>query len=594
MIPKFIIDDIREKIDITDVIAKYLELKKVGRNYRALCPFHDDKNPSFYVSPERQLYHCFGCGRSGDVIRFVQEIENCSFVEAVSKLGKQVGIDVEPYLRNDEEKSTDYKEYVSLYSAAKDIYRKYLFSPRGRKAVAYLSERGITREIVDTFSIGYAPDGWDFLMKELIKKGFRVEDIFKWGLLSRSDTGHYYDRFRNRVLFPIHNTRGDSVGFGGRIISSGEPKYLNSPETKYFLKRRLLYGFDLAKREIQRKREVIIVEGYIDAISMHSFGFTNVVGTLGTTLSPEHANLLHKYVRKVILFFDNDDAGINAVLHGTPVLENKGVDVYVVRIEGAKDPDEFLRRFGREALQKYLDKSVIHERFFVDFILQKKGFATVQEKYDVLDAVADWIVQTGLENKMLRIDMLVKYISEKTSSNEVAIRHDLYSLIKDKVGVRKQPLAKLKMKESLPFPSLEDYLLYFMTNDEKVYSKLKNALSLDIIRKEYRNVFEILLTNVKEGKGDVRAVLDSGDEKATVLMSRAQFVGNLMVDREKTIRDCEGELEKRALSSRFVEIDNEMLKGDTETDKVLLKEKFELKRKLEREKLRKGGMNSER
>ncbi len=589
MIPKFIIDDIRAKADIVDVIGRYLEIKKVGRNYRSLCPFHDDKNPSFYISPEKQIYHCFGCGKSGDVIKFVQEMEGCSFVEAVVKLGKQVGINVEPYLRTDKEKTTEYKKYVSLYSVANDIYRRCLFSQMGKRAIAYLTGRKIDKETIETFSIGYAPDEWNFLMNELVKKGFKVEDMFRWGLISRSDTGHYYDRFRNRLIFPIYNHRGDLVGFGGRILGEGEPKYLNSPETRYFLKRQILYGFNLAKEEMRRKREAIIVEGYVDVISMHRFGFMNTVGTLGTALSNEHANLLHRYVKRVILFFDNDEAGIKAVLHGAPVLENKGIDVYVARIEGAKDPDEFLRRFGKEALREYLDRKVIHERFFIDLTLHDKGFTTVQEKYEALDSIADWIVRTGLNEKMLRIDMAVKYISKKTSSNEISVKYDLHRLIENKAGDRRLYSTPPKVKEKSLFPLLEDYLLYFMMNDERVYGILKNKLRLDVIREEYTGVFSLLMNNEKEGKGDIGAVLDSGDEKAVTLMSRAQFVDSLIMDREKIIEDCLNELEKRSLSSRLSEIDNELLKGDEETDKVLLKEKFELKRKLEKEKLEKGG-----
>lgn len=362
--PQELIDEIRTQNDIVSVISEYIALKPKGSSYFGLCPFHNESTPSFSVSADKQFYYCFGCGESGNVYSFIMRMENCDFPEAVKRLADRAHISLpEPEYSAEAARAERLKQQIyEMHRAAGRYYYAALHSRNGERALKYLNERGVKEEIQKRFGIGYAPSGRDHLCRYLKEKGFSTDAMIKSGLVMASKDGKgLYDRFFNRLMFPIFDIQGRPIAFGGRVIDKGEPKYLNSPETVVFNKSRTLYGMNFAKAA--RKKEIILVEGYMDMISIYQAGFPNVVAGLGTAFNNDHARTLRKLADSVILLYDSDEAGTRAALRAIPVLVNNGFDVKVTQVKGAKDADEFIKKYGAEAFGKLIVDAVSHITF---------------------------------------------------------------------------------------------------------------------------------------------------------------------------------------------------------------------------------------
>lgn len=362
--PQELIDEIRTQNDIVSVISEYIALKPKGSSYFGLCPFHNESTPSFSVSADKQFYYCFGCGESGNVYSFIMRMENCDFPEAVKRLADRAHISLpEPEYSAEAARAERLKQQIyEMHRAAGRYYYAALHSRNGERALKYLNERGVKEEIQKRFGIGYAPSGRDHLCRYLKEKGFSTDAMIKSGLVMVSkDSKGLYDRFFNRLMFPIFDLQGRPIAFGGRVIDKGEPKYLNSPETVVFNKSRTLYGMNFAKAA--RKKEIILVEGYMDMISIYQAGFPNVVAGLGTAFNNDHARTLRKLADSVILLYDSDEAGTRAALRAIPVLVNNGFDVKVTQVKGAKDADEFIKKYGAEAFGKLIVDAVSHITF---------------------------------------------------------------------------------------------------------------------------------------------------------------------------------------------------------------------------------------
>lgn len=362
--PQELIDEIRTQNDIVSVISEYIALKPKGSSYFGLCPFHNESTPSFSVSADKQFYYCFGCGESGNVYSFIMRMENCDFPEAVKRLADRAHISLpEPEYSAEAARAERLKQQIyEMHRAAGRYYYAALHSRNGERALKYLNQRGVKEEIQKRFGIGYAPSGRDHLCRYLKEKGFSTDAMIKSGLVMVSKDGKgLYDRFFNRLMFPIFDLQGRPIAFGGRVIDKGEPKYLNSPETVVFNKSRTLYGMNFAKAA--RKKEIILVEGYMDMISIYQAGFPNVVAGLGTAFNNDHARTLRKLADSVILLYDSDEAGTRAALRAIPVLVNNGFDVKVTQVKGAKDADEFIKKYGAEAFGKLIVDAVSHITF---------------------------------------------------------------------------------------------------------------------------------------------------------------------------------------------------------------------------------------
>lgn len=381
-IPAQFLDELTARCDVADVVSDYVPLTRKGNNLWGLCPFHSEKTPSFSVSPDKQIYHCFGCGKGGGVINFVMEMENLPFPDAVRLLAKRVGLEVpEEQGRADFRKKRE--RMLSLNREAARFFYEQLQSPAGRSGNEYLFERrGLSKGIVTRFGLGVAPEGWDNLITTMTQKGFEKSELLECGLVVNGKNGRIYDRFRNRVMFPIIDLRGDVIGFGGRVLDDSTPKYLNSPESTIFNKRRNLFALNIAKKS--RLGRIILTEGYMDTISLHQAGFDCAVASLGTALTPEHAQLLSRYAKEVVIAYDGDGAGVSAAQRAIPLLEKTGMKVKVLRMKGAKDPDEFINKFGAESFAKLLDQSENHIEYRIEQVRSRYDLTEDAQRVDFL------------------------------------------------------------------------------------------------------------------------------------------------------------------------------------------------------------------
>ena len=387
-IPQQFIDDLVSRCDVAEVVGSYVPLTRKGANLWGLCPFHNEKTPSFSVSPDKQIYHCFGCGKGGGVISFIMELENLTYPDAIRHLAKTQGLEVP-----DEQFSPDVRKkrarLLELNTAAARFYHKMLISPAGTIGAEYFARRGLSRNIIRQFGLGMAPAGWDKLMTAMTELGYDKYELVDAGLVVRADKGRFYDRFRNRVMFPIINVRGEVIGFGGRVLDDSTPKYLNSNDTLIYNKSRNLFGLNIAKGT--KAKHMILTEGYMDTIALHQAGFDCAVASLGTAFTDDHAKLLTRYTNEVILSFDGDEAGQKAANRTIPILERAGLAVNVLQMKGAKDPDEFIKSFGAQAFAKLLDKSENHIEFRLNQIAAAYHLGDDENRIAYLQAAADYV-----------------------------------------------------------------------------------------------------------------------------------------------------------------------------------------------------------
>ena len=379
--PEKFITELKDRSDIVDVVSGYVRLtKRSGANLFGLCPFHSEKTPSFSVSPDKQIYHCFGCGKGGGVINFIMEIENLSYPEAVEFLAKRAGMQMPEEV--DGAESRRRARMLALNRDAARFFYEQLSTPAGEKARAYIRRRGISGAMAKNFGLGAAPDSWDSLKNAMREKGYTDQELFDAGLVRRGRKGGFYDGFRNRLMFPVIDVRGNVIGFSGRILDEGEPKYLNSPQTLVFDKSRNLFALNLAKKS--KSGYILLSEGNIDVVSLHQAGFDSAVASLGTSLTPEQARLISRYTDQVIIAYDNDGAGVKASQRAIGILEKLDIKVKVLRLPGAKDPDEFIKLKGPEAFRKLIEESENQIDYRLRSIREKYDLSVDEQKVDFL------------------------------------------------------------------------------------------------------------------------------------------------------------------------------------------------------------------
>ena len=388
--PDTFLNELVERNDIVDVVSGYVRLgKKSGSNMFGLCPFHSEKTPSFSVSPDKQIYHCFGCGKGGGVINFIMEIENLSFPEAVAFLARRANMPL-PEQENDRD-SKKRARMLALNRDAARFFHEQLSSPAGEGARAYMARRGITGPTATSFGLGCAPDDWSTLGRAMRDKGYSDQELFDAGLIKRGRNGGFYDAFRNRLMFPVIDVRGNVIGFSGRILGDGEPKYLNSPETLVFNKGSNLFALNLAKKS--KSGYIILSEGNIDVVSLHQAGFDSAVASLGTSLTAEQARLISRYTSQVIIAYDNDGAGQKAAQRAIGILEKLDLKVKVLQMSGAKDPDEFIKTKGAEAFARLIEGSENQVEYRLGVIAAKYDLGSDAQKVDYLKETEDMLAR---------------------------------------------------------------------------------------------------------------------------------------------------------------------------------------------------------
>jgi DNA primase len=393
-IPEEIINQIRERANIVDIVGEYVPLKKAGQNFKALCPFHSEKTPSFIVSPNKGIFHCFGCGAGGNAFNFIMQFKGLSFPESVKFLGEKVGVQVRSS-REEQGKSDKAGLLREIISDAEQLYGKNLFSPAGKRALDYLGERKINLETIKTFHLGFAIDSWENGFTYLRKKGYSPELIEESGLIVRrkGDRG-WYDRFRKRIMFPIHDNLSRSIGFGGRLLeeaeSSESPKYINTNENSIFHKGRQLYGFNFAEESIRKSDHVFVVEGYIDVIKMYEAGYGNTVAPLGTALTEEQVALIMRYTRNIYLIFDPDRAGVKAALRSTMILHRRGTDPSIIRLPSGFDPGNFFNTYTIEDFELLKRDAITGIEFIIKNYTGTKKEYTANEKIVILKSLSEY------------------------------------------------------------------------------------------------------------------------------------------------------------------------------------------------------------
>jgi len=424
-IPDEKVSEIRNRADIVDIVSEVVRLKKTGKNYLGLCPFHTEKTPSFTVSPDKQIFHCFGCGEGGNVFSFLMKHGGGSFPETVRQLAQRYGIDLpRRQLTPDQQKRLNQRErLVMANQKTMTVYQNALKkSTTGKKALAYLRQRGITDEIIDTFSLGFAPDGWQYLGDHLKKAGFTAKVAQTAGLIvpNRQKTGSY-DRFRNRIVFPIFDLGDRVVGFGGRVMGDEKPKYLNSPETPIYNKRRLLYGLNRTRQACRRTGVIHIVEGYFDLLTLYQYGVENTAATLGTALTEDHLRLIKGYAERAVLVFDADEAGMKAALRGSDLFLQAGVDARVLVLPDGHDPDSFIREVGEKAFQSAAAKAEGVVGFIIDSAIRRFG-QSVEGKVRVITELQPMLA--NIDDPVAR-SLYIRELSERIEVDEQAIREKI-------------------------------------------------------------------------------------------------------------------------------------------------------------------------
>lgn len=418
-----IIEEVRQSNDIVDVLSQYMRLKRSGRNYFGLCPFHNEKSPSFSVSPDKQIFHCFGCGVGGNVFTFLMKIEGINFVEAVQMLAERAQVQL-PTLENsgDSAKEELKAKVYQVNEVAAEYYHQKLYLPESKIAQEYVKKRKLSNETLKAFRIGFSGK-FDELYCQLVKQGFGEREILESGLVNKNDQGKFIDRYRNRLMFPICDVRGKVIAFGGRVLDDSKPKYINSPENVVYSKGRHLFGLNVAKKaDIKR---LLIVEGYMDVISLHQRGVTNVVAALGTALTQQQGWLLRKSSEQIILGFDSDGAGQTAINRSIEILQNMGCDMRILQMEGAKDPDEFIIKYGNARFQNLMDKALSLVEFKVKQLKQNLNLENTIDKIKFLNEIAKII--SKIDNSMER-EVYIENISKTYEVSKEAIYAEVNKL----------------------------------------------------------------------------------------------------------------------------------------------------------------------
>lgn len=578
MIPDDQVEEVRARADIVDVIGEFVQLKKAGREYKANCPFHEERTPSFYVVPDKGFYTCFGCHKSGDVFSFVMEKLGLDFVEAVKHVAARSGIAIQEVSRQSEEEDPHRPLYELNAFARKWFCDRLLDPATGQAAQAYLQGRGITPEVAERFGLGWAPDEWRALRDAAVSTGYEEAHLLEVGLLATSERStEPYDRFRGRIIFPIEALSGKVVAFGGRIIESGGKggaKYLNSPESPVYHKGRMLYGLSWARHTIRREESALVVEGYMDVVSLAAHGFENVVAPLGTALTPEQAKLMGRYAKRILLLFDSDTAGLRATFKAGDLLLEEGLHPAVVTMPPGEDPDTLVRGEGADALRSYLDDAVDVLDRKLQILEERSFFSSIERTREAVDRLLPTI--RAAADPALR-DIYVKKVSDRTGVRRETLEAELKKAPSGPARPRAEGPAPLRVAPLVPKMNAERTLLLLMIRNPTYVDSASEWLSpSDFDDSSYRAIFEALLDNP-----ELRSPPPGMD---LVVRQRLEELLGTSFDSAGAREEFTAALNRIravALDRRMLEIHRRVLAAETDEEKAtLVVEKQRLAREL--------------
>lgn len=517
-----LIEEIRTNNDIVDVISQYVILKRSGRNFFGLCPFHKEKSPSFSVSPDKQIFHCFGCGVGGNVIHFVSKIENLDFKDTLELLANRANIEL-PVLSNfeDDKKAMLKAKVYQINEEAAKFYHENLYKPTSKPAQDYIKQRKLDNRTLKSFMIGYSGK-FDELYRLLKQKGFKEEEMLASSLINKTDDGKFIDRFRRRLMFPIQDVRGRVIAFGGRVLDDSKPKYINSPENIVYSKGRNLFGLNVAKKGDTKR--IIIVEGYMDAISLYQRGITNVVASLGTALTEQQGRLLRKSCEQVIIGYDSDGAGQAATLRGLEILQNMGCDIRILQIYGAKDPDEFVIKYGPERFIKCVDSAISLVEFKVKTLKQGLNIENTNDKIKFLNQIAK--ILSEVDNNIEK-EIYIDKISMEHKISKEAIYGEVnkltYSKNKD-TKILERPVSSYVRKEKIEEQKVDEIvlkrekmLIYVLINyPEESYQRLQQVINSDLMKLEKnKQIVKKLYEEIEKGNSS-NNILEQFEDTDTI------------------------------------------------------------------------------
>ena len=555
-VPSEFIDELVARSDIVDVVSDYVRLNQKGGSYWGLCPFHGEKTASFHVVPDRQLYHCFGCGKGGGVISFVMEMENLPYIDALRLLAKRANLEF-PEGDADETARRRRGRLLALNREAARFFHSQLWSPSGESGLDYLRRRGLSKKTLTSFGLGYAPDSWDSLILAMAGKGYDKRDLLDAGLAVSNKKGGIYDRFRDRVMFPIIDLRGDVIGFGGRVLGDGTPKYLNSPDTPVFNKSRNLFALNLAKGTKQGR--IVLTEGYMDTISLYQAGFDCAVASLGTSLTADHARLLSRFTKEVVICYDSDKAGVQAADRAIPLLEKTGLKVRVLRITGAKDPDEYIKTYGPEAFGRLLDRS----ENYVEYNLDQLG-----SRYDLSDPVQTAEYARAAAELLARLESPVEQevyaaqVAQRTGVGKQALLQEIRQCRNRSIRAAKrkqnrrsltpasqvQPRDRQLRYDNLRSARAEEEILRLLVLDGDLAGQTGGLEPADFSSPHLGRIYAVLLRRLREGRSVQLGALEGELEPEEIsLLAEILRQPASIANAAQALADCRAVLEREKL-----------------------------------------------
>ncbi|WP_243386294.1 DNA primase [Bacillus kexueae] len=580
-IPDEVVEQVQKSSDIVDVVGEYVQLKKQGRNYFGLCPFHGENTPSFSVSPEKQIYHCFGCGAGGNVFSFLMQLEGMTFTEAVARLAERSDISLpDTILTLDSESSktnSDTERMIEANELIKKFYHHLLLNTKeGQQALNYLLERGFTEELIRTFEIGYALKSWDFITKFLVKRGYKPELLEKAGIVIQKEDGTYFDRFRDRIMFPIKNHQGKTIAFSGRVLQKDDqPKYLNSPETAIFNKRKILYNFHLARLHIRKQQEVVLFEGFADVISAVKSGVRHSIATMGTSLTDEQAKIISRNAQTVVICYDSDHAGIEATFRAAKVLQDTSSTIRVAQLPEGYDPDDYINQFGEEKFRSdVIGASVTLMAFKMNYYRKGKNLQDEAERLAYIEEIMTELSQLSNEVEQ---ELYLGQLSEEFSISKETLKSQLKKRLSknnkrtNEQMVKGEPQFRVQQRPLLPaYHNAERMLLAHMLRNQDVAERVLHEVGVDFNIEEHKAIATYLYAFYEEGhEPDISLFLSKlPNDQVRRIVSEIAMMNISSEFNEKEIKDYITHVSKQKEMSILNEKEAERREAERQKDYV--------------------------